>query len=146
MDSMTVSVVKTVVRSGQSTYANAAFFQALVPDTPDSVEYKVEDVATGDLIRAFSPSVPATSSSAILEDEDVTLLSAADLKEYRRVTFRAVKGATTLEESALYLITNLGFQSIIVSLDCEVSPTLERYIPLPSSRISRVVELDNWNP
>jgi len=151
---MTVSVFKSVVRAGQPNIGSASFTDLGNPDTPDSVDYRVDAIFfdatfstfTSTLIRDWSPSVPASSTSVILEDEDEALTVATSLKEFHAVTFRATKGAVTLDESALYLVTNLGYQSIIVSLDCTMTPTLERYTPLPSSRISRVVELDNWNP
>jgi hypothetical protein len=145
MDSMTVSLAKTVVRAGTSFYGSASFFQGASPDTPTSVSYRVT-TPDGTVIRDWTAAVPNTSSSVILENEDTALLVATDLKEYRIVTFRAVKSPTTLEVSETYLITNLGYQSVIVSLGAQVSPVIERYLPLPSSRISRNVELDNWNP
>lgn len=147
MDELDVSLASLSVRPGESLYASAHFYNLTVPVAPDSVDYKVEDVGTGTLIRDWTAAVPlATSVSVIIEGNDVALLIATHLKEFRRVTFRATKGATTLTNSATFAIINLGFQSIIVSLNCAITPQLERYSPLPSQRISRMLDLDNRNP
>lgn len=147
MDELDVTLASLTVRPNESLYASAFFYNASVPIAPDAIDYKVEDVATGNLIRDWTPAVPlATSVSVILENADVALLVATDLKEFRRVTFRATKGTTTLTNSAVFAIVNLGFQSIVVSLDCAISPDIERSLPMPSPRISRVVDLDNHNP
>jgi hypothetical protein len=146
IDQITITLASQTVRPGESLYASAFFFNASVPISPTSVDYKVEDVGTGELIRDWTPAVPGfTSVSVLLDGVDVALLDATDLKEFRRVTFRATS-TVTVTASAIYTIFNLGYQSIVVSLNCQLSPELERYSPLPSSRISRNVELDNWNP
>jgi hypothetical protein len=147
MDEIVITLASQTVRPGESLFASAFFFNLSVPTDPMSVDYRVDDVQTGDEIRDWTPCVPGFSStSVILENEDVALLVASDLKEYRRVTFRATLGPDTVTESAIYAIQNLGYQSIVISLGCDLRNVLERYSPLPSSRISRNVELDNWNP
>lgn len=146
MDEIDLTLASLSIRPGESDFASAFFYNASVAVTPDSVDYKVEDVGSGDLIRDWTPAAPGVSTSVLLDGVDVALLDASDLKEYRRVTFRATKGATTLTASETYVITNIGFQSIVISLGCALTPTLERHSPLPSTRISRVVDLDNLNP
>ncbi len=147
MDEIDVILASLTVRPGESLYASAFFYNLSIAVSPTSVSYRVDDVVTGDEIRDWTAAVPGFSStSVILENEDVALLVSTDLKEYRRVTFRATLGADTITESAIYAIQNLGYQSIVISLGCQLSPMVERHSPLPSSRISRNVELDNWNP
>lgn len=146
MDSMTLTISGLSTRAGKPLYASGEFFQGVNPDTPDSIDYKVEDVGTGDLLRDWTPSAVGTTTSFILEDQDVAMIVATDFRENRLVTMRAIQGATTLLATGTYLVTNFGYQSIIINLGCDMSAQLERYLPLPSSRISRNVDLDNWNP
>ena len=148
MDLITLTLSDAEIIHGRTLYVSAEFTDAGNPDTPDSTDYKVEDVATNTLLRDWTPAVPATSTSVQLEGADTDLLTATDLEESRRVTFRATKGTTNLTANTIYLVINPQPVSsqLLVSLDCNLTPQLERYLPLPSSRISRVVELDNWNP
>lgn len=148
MDSITVSVSQAITQVGKPLYATEESFSSASATVPDLILYRVDDITGGVTteIRAWTPAALGDSTSVILDSEDVEMLYASDLKEYRQVTFRVTQGATVLTESGLYTLTNLGYQSIIISLGCNMSAQLERYLPLPSSRISRVVDLDNWNP
>lgn len=148
MDSITVSVSQANTQAGKPLYVTESSFDAASATVPDSILYRVDDITGGITteIRTWTPAAVGDTTSVILDAEDVEMLDANDLKEYRQVTFQVVKGATTITETGQYLVTNFGFQSIVLSLQCDMTHELERYAPLPSPRISRVVDLDNWNP
>lgn len=153
MDNISVSVSEPSVKAGRTIYASEYSFDGTSATSADSILYRVDDITAGTsvAVRAWTTAAAGDSTSIILENEDTALLTSSDFKELRRVTFQVTQGATVLSGEATYFVTNyyvtnLGQPTDVISLNCDMTHELERYSPLPSSRISRVVDLDNWNP
>jgi len=118
MDTITVTPSTSSVAAGGTLSAIARFYSGGsggTPVTPDTVQFRIDCATTGTQVRGWTPAVPATSSAIFLDSDDTQLTHPTDSRETFTITFKATQGATTLQQTATFVVVaparraNLGY-------------------------------------
>lgn len=104
MDAIDVTVSAPIVPPGITLYSTATFLDAGSPVAPDSVDYKIDCTTNGLPVRPWTPAVPFTTSSVLIEATDTQLTVPEDAIELFTITWRATAGVVTLTQTATYQV------------------------------------------
>ena len=98
------------VTEKSTAYLTIAFYnKAGALDEPVSISYRIDDVESGQAVRASTSVAPANTVEITLTSTDNTILNQVGGDEERRVTVTATYGANDqITDEYIYLIQNLS--------------------------------------
>lgn len=85
----------STVKEGSTAYLTATFKdKAGTLAAPTSLSYRIDCMATGQVVRADTSLTPATSVEIVLTPAEMAILAAGNTHETKRVTVKAGYGAS----------------------------------------------------
>ena len=81
------------IKEGSTAYINIIFLNKNnIPEEPSTIQYRIDDVATDEMIRGVTDIAPATSVEIVMEPSDTRILNSSNKQENHKITVVAVYG------------------------------------------------------